>query len=319
MAGLPSFVGDDGKVQNPTMIFRLGGVDTKRLAAYGADTIMPEQVSELLRRHNGSGYDLPRAKIWLFTTTRPNELLCNCTRVIGPDGRELNTLFADIHRSRDRGRQVREYADFSATTSPDATSFVNDTGVQVGVRQTRQARGITTLRNEAVVPGTKSEDGIARSPWPIELHSGDKPQRVAARRLLRSPVRLLRAGPGKGSSSPGGVYPPSTKPSRRRASRRSASRMARRSACRGHVAERRDVAGPGSFRFPICARGVAQGRRRDLKLLDRRRPQAVTGRTAINHKAARGLEMNSLLKSLARRRGVWRPRFQIWHSRKLQP
>jgi hypothetical protein len=51
MAGFEAFVGDDGRVQNPTMIFRLGGVDVARfLAAYGEDTIMPEAVSELLRR-----------------------------------------------------------------------------------------------------------------------------------------------------------------------------------------------------------------------------------------------------------------------------
>jgi hypothetical protein len=30
--------------------------------------------------------------------------------------------------------------------------------------------------NEDVVRGTKFEDGIARSPWPIELHSGAKPR-----------------------------------------------------------------------------------------------------------------------------------------------
>ena len=56
MAGFESFIGDgkmDGQVQNPTMIFRLGGVDTARfVAAYGEDTILPEQVSELLRRHH---------------------------------------------------------------------------------------------------------------------------------------------------------------------------------------------------------------------------------------------------------------------------
>jgi hypothetical protein len=86
MAGFPSFVGDEGRVQNPTMIFRLGGVDTARfLREYGADTIMPERISELLRAHNGKGYFLPRAKIWLFTTTRPNEL--GATARIRPDGR----------------------------------------------------------------------------------------------------------------------------------------------------------------------------------------------------------------------------------------
>ena len=176
MAGFPSFVGDEGRVQNPTMIFRLGGVDTARfLRAYGADTIMPERVSELLRAHNGKGYFLPRAKIWLFTTTRPNELLCNCTRIIGPDGRELNTLYArDFTDAELEGRrQVREYWRFFRDHVEGCeASWVNDTGVQVGVRQTRQARGITLLANDDILRGAKFADGIARSPWPIELHAG---------------------------------------------------------------------------------------------------------------------------------------------------
>jgi len=180
MAGLPSFIGDDGKVQNPTMIFRLGGVHTGRfLRAYGPDTIMPERVSELLRRHNGKGYDLPRAKIWLFTTTRPGELLCNCTRVLGEDGRELNPLFAaDFTEAEIQGRrQVREYARFFRDHLAGCeASWVNDTGVQVGVRQTRQGRGVALLRNEDVIRGTKFADGIARSPWPIELHAGERPR-----------------------------------------------------------------------------------------------------------------------------------------------
>lgn len=180
MAGLPTFVGDDGRVQNPTMIFRLGGVDTERFVrTYGADTIMPEQVSELLRRHHGKGYFLPRAKIWLFTTTRPGELLCNCTRVVGPDGRELNTLSAaDFTDAEVQGRrQVREYARFFRDHLAGCEkSWINDTGVQVGVRQTRQGRGTALLSNKDVVEGAKSPDGIARSPWPIELHSGAKPR-----------------------------------------------------------------------------------------------------------------------------------------------
>jgi glycine/D-amino acid oxidase-like deaminating enzyme len=181
MAGLPSFVGDEGRVQNPTMIFRLQGVDVPRfLARHGADTIMGESVSAALRAANDSGaYRLPRAKIWIFPTTRPGELLCNCTRVIGPDGRELNTLFAqDFTDAEIEGRlQVREYARFFRDRLEGCeNSFVNDTGVQVGVRQTRQMRGVALLRNEDILAGTKSPDGIARSPWPIELHAGAKPR-----------------------------------------------------------------------------------------------------------------------------------------------
>jgi glycine/D-amino acid oxidase-like deaminating enzyme len=180
MAGFPAFVGDQGKVQNPTMIFRLGGVDTARfLAAYGTDTIMPEAISALLREHNGKGYVLPRAKIWLFTTTRPDELLCNCTRVVGPDGRELNTLFArDFTDAELEGRrQVREYARFFRDHLAGCEqAFVVDTGTQVGVRQTRQVRGVATLANADILAGRKFADAIARSPWPIELHAGAKPR-----------------------------------------------------------------------------------------------------------------------------------------------
>ncbi len=130
--------------------------------------------------YHGHGYFLPRSKIWLFPTTRPNELLCNCTRVVGPDGRELNTLNArDFTDAEFEGRlQVREYARFfrEHLEAAASNSFVVDTGTQVGVRQTRQARGMATLANADILAGRKFADGIARSPWPIELHAGAKPR-----------------------------------------------------------------------------------------------------------------------------------------------
>lgn len=181
MAGLANTVGDHGRVQNPTMIFRMMGVDTERFtAAYGDDTIMPEAVSDLIKsKHSRGEYSVPRAKIWLFKTTRPSELLCNCTRVLGRDGRELNTLLRrDFTEAEIEGRhQVREYARFFRENLAGCeTAFVNDTGVQVGVRQTRQMDGTARLMNRDVVTGAKFADGIALSPWPIELHAGQKPK-----------------------------------------------------------------------------------------------------------------------------------------------
>jgi hypothetical protein len=180
MAGLRTWCGADGVVQNPTMIFRLQGVDTSRfLAAHGLDTIMPAAVSERILDAQQRGWDLPRSKIWLFTTTRPGELLCNCTRIRGSDGRELNAVLAeDFSEAEAQGRQqVRAYARFFREQLAGCeNSWVNDTGVQVGVRQTRQGAGITTLRNADVVAGSKFTDGVARSPWPIELHTGSRPR-----------------------------------------------------------------------------------------------------------------------------------------------
>ncbi|MGZ2747504.1 FAD-dependent oxidoreductase [Burkholderia stagnalis] len=180
MAGLPTFMGDNGRVQNPTMIFRMMGVDVERfVSTYGRDTIMPADVVAHIAHANANGYRLPRSKIWMFPTTRPGELLCNCTRVTGADGRELNAaLYLDLSEAEASGRdQVREYARFfRAYLAGCESSWVNDTAVQVGVRQTRQAQGVATLRNADILAGAKFADGVARSPWPIELHSGNRPR-----------------------------------------------------------------------------------------------------------------------------------------------
>ena len=181
MAGLDSFVGDQGRVQNPTMIFRMMGVDVSAfLGHYGSDTIMGEEVGALIRRENDAGnYALPRSKIWLFTTTRPGELLCNCTRITASDGRELNPLFhRDFTEAEINGRlQIREYARFFRDHLVGcADAFINDSAVQVGVRQTRQAEGVAKLMNKDILAARKFDSSIARSAWPIELHAGAKPK-----------------------------------------------------------------------------------------------------------------------------------------------
>jgi glycine/D-amino acid oxidase-like deaminating enzyme len=180
MAGLPFTVGQDGRVQNPTMIFRIQGVDVDRfMAAHGPDTIMDAAVAAKIARADGNGYHLPRRKIFLFPTPRPGELLCNATRVIGEDGRELNPLLRDDFTEAEvQGRrQVREYVRFFREDLTGCeNAFLNDTGVQVGIRQTRQVSGVATLGNADIVAARKTPGAIARSPWPVELHTGDKPR-----------------------------------------------------------------------------------------------------------------------------------------------
>ncbi len=183
MAGHATTIGREGVVQNPTMIFRLAGVDVDRfMRRYGPDTIMGKEVSELIRRVHGTGeYKLPRAKIFLFPTSRPGELLCNSTRIVGADGRELNALkIEDLSEAELEGRrQMREYARFFRDHMEGCEeSWVNDTGVEVGVRQGRQIAGRETLSNGDVESARKRPDGIVKSAWPIELHKGDTPKVV---------------------------------------------------------------------------------------------------------------------------------------------
>lgn len=180
-AGYGTTCGQDGTVQNPTMIFRLGNVDIERfVASWGSDTICSAEVTQALTAANASGgYDLPRAKIWVFPTPRPHELLVNATRLVGRDGRELYPGDpCDLTEAELVGRhQVREYARFLRDHVPGCeASFVNDTGVQAGIRQSRSIVGVKRLTNDDVVARRKRADGVVRSPWPIELHSGERPK-----------------------------------------------------------------------------------------------------------------------------------------------
>jgi len=182
MAGFATRMGDQGRVQNPTMIFRINGVDVERfMRVYGPDTILGPQVEKLIEAAQREGANLPRKKVFLFPTPRPGQLMCNATRIVGGDGRELNPLqWRDLSEAETRGRaQVQAYlAFFRANIEGCESAYVNDTGVQVGIRQSRQICGLQTLTNSDVTGAKKRADGIARSPWPIELHSGEKPKLV---------------------------------------------------------------------------------------------------------------------------------------------
>lgn len=176
-AGLAYFYGDHGRIQTPTMFFRIGGVDIDRyLSYYGDDTICPPKVSDAINAARESGdYDLPRNRIWMFPTTRPHELMVNATRLAGQGGRILNVIDpADFTEAEIFGRrQVRDYARFLNHFIPGCkNAYVVDTGVEVGIRQTRSIVGVDILSNQDVVKCRKRDDGICRVPWPIELHSG---------------------------------------------------------------------------------------------------------------------------------------------------
>jgi len=173
--------GDAGRIQNPTMFFRLGNVDIPAfLSGYGPDTICPPEVTEKILAARGEGANLPRQHIWIFTSTRPGELLVNATRLSARDGSMLNVIDPEDFTEAELAgrRQVRDYAAFLARELDGCgDSYVVDTGVEAGIRQTRSIVGAAELSNQDVVEARKRPtDGICHAPWPIELHDGDRPK-----------------------------------------------------------------------------------------------------------------------------------------------
>ena len=180
-AGWSSTKGLDGIMQNPTMIFRLGGVNVKEFKNYwGHDTISQQHViDKIVAAENSGDFQLPRKKIWIFPTTRPNELMVNATRIMGKDGRHLDVTNPVDHTEAElmARLQIRQYAGFLKRYIPGCRdSFIVDSGVEVGIRQTRSIVGVKQLKNDDVVKRKKFKDGVVRCPWPIELHIGEKPR-----------------------------------------------------------------------------------------------------------------------------------------------
>ena len=174
--GLHTTKGNDGVIQNPTMMFKIGNVDVPRYLAYwGEDTISPPKVVSMLEARD----ELVRKKVWLFPTVNPGEMLVNATKIVGFDGRALDVTDPVDHTEAEQFGiyQARAFFSFLKETVPGCeNAYFIDYGAEVGVRQTRSIDGVARLMNADVVETRKCPDAIARSSWPIELHQGAKPK-----------------------------------------------------------------------------------------------------------------------------------------------
>lgn len=175
-AGFHTSKGQNGVIQNPSMMFKIGNVDMAAYLAYwGQDTISPAKIVEKLEQRS----ELIRKKVWLFPTVNPGEILVNGTKITGFDGRALDVTNPVDHSEAEQFAiyQAKAFFEFLKQEVPgcDQAYFI-DYGAEVGVRQTRTIEGLARLTNQDVVTARKREDGIVCSSWPIELHYGDKPK-----------------------------------------------------------------------------------------------------------------------------------------------
>ncbi|MEM6663138.1 MAG: FAD-dependent oxidoreductase [Pseudomonadota bacterium] len=168
--------GNNGVIQNPSMMFKIGNVDLPRYLEYwGSDTISPPKVVEKLEARD----ELVRKKVWLFPTVNPGEVLVNGTKITGFDGRALDVTDPVDHSEAEQFSiyQAKAFFRFLKEEIPGCEdAYFIDYGQEVGVRQTRSIDGMKRLSNEDVVGTRKCDDAIARSSWPIELHYGAKPK-----------------------------------------------------------------------------------------------------------------------------------------------
>lgn len=174
-AGAPFEIGrDDGLVQPMTLMFRV--VDFERAAFEQYVRAHPKEwrgvhgLWELVRRATAAGeLDLPREDILFFATPHEREVSVNTTRVT----RVLGTDVWDLSYAEWAGRQqMRQIAAFFRKYVPGFESaYVAQSGVNVGVRETRRVVGDYQLNADDVLGARKFKDAIARGAYPVDIHN----------------------------------------------------------------------------------------------------------------------------------------------------
>ena len=174
-AGAPYEIGrpEDGLTQPMTLMFRLGNVDRPGFLDYVREH--PDQwkgvhgLWDLIRTARDAGeLDLPREDILFFATPHPDEVSVNSTRCGG-----LGISVWDLTRAElTMHRQLAQIARFLHDRVPgfDA-SYVIQSGVQVGVRETRRVLGDYQLTGEDVLGARDFDDVIARGAYPVDIHN----------------------------------------------------------------------------------------------------------------------------------------------------
>ena len=166
---------EDGSVQPMSLMFRMGEFSRKAFQNYV--TKNPDQwktgVNGLwdlinLATQNGD-LELHREDILFFGTLHQHEVSVNSTRIT----RVLGTDLWDLTYAETEGRrQVRQIVSFFKKYVPGfEESYLLQTGVTVGVRETRRIIGEYTLTASDILAARKFSDTIALGSYPIDIHN----------------------------------------------------------------------------------------------------------------------------------------------------
>ena len=193
-AGAPVEIGraKDGLCQPMTLCFRVGGVAGEP----GVRHLRQELTEVFLAAKEAGEIDLPREDVLIFATVVPHVFHFNTTRVIQRNGTDTLDLTAAELEGR---RQVAELFRLFKRRSPRfRDAYMIKTAAQIGVRESRRVIGEYTLTVHDVLEAVKFVDGIARSNYPVDIHSpmgeGTVIRRVPAGDYYEVPYRCLVPG-----------------------------------------------------------------------------------------------------------------------------
>lgn len=174
--GVPFEIGreDDQLVQPMTLMFRMGEFNHSHFKNYVKEH--PDQwkgvhgLWDLIKKAAAKGeLSLPREDILFFATPHEKEVSVNSTRVIRVLGTDVWDLSFAEWQSRQQMRQISEFLRQYVPGFEQA--YPIQSGVHVGVRETRRIQGEYQLNSEDLLSAKKFPDAIARSTYPVDIHN----------------------------------------------------------------------------------------------------------------------------------------------------
>ncbi|TBL70394.1 FAD-dependent oxidoreductase [Paenibacillus thalictri] len=202
----------DGAMQPVTLFYRVAGVNIPNLKAWmkqnrhllkDAPTDeeidaqnalaflgMKEIIKEAMERGEYPKDAAPR--ILMYELPQEGQFAINCTRLQGIDGTDVFDLTRAEMETRYQAWAVTEF--MKRYIGGFEQAYVLDTGVQVGVRETRHIVGDYTMTEQDVLSSRAFLDGIACGTFAIDIHPPEGEQQVftgSGKAVYEIPYRSL--------------------------------------------------------------------------------------------------------------------------------
>lgn len=213
-AGAPFRKGreSDGALQPVTLFFRIAGIDNLGMRRWmkenrdllkdsptdaeidGQEAIAFLGLKELVKRAQATG-EFPAdaaPRILFYQLPQPDQVAVNATRLQGIDGTNAADLTRAEILTRQQAWDIHQF--LKRHVGGFERSYVLDTGVQVGVRETRRIVGDYTLTETDVLSNRAFPDGIACGTFAIDIHPPDGEQQIftgSGRAVYEIPYRSL--------------------------------------------------------------------------------------------------------------------------------
>lgn len=203
---------EDGAMQPVTLFFRIGGINMTALRNWmknnrdllkdsptdqeidSSEAIAFLGLKALVKKGMENG-EFPKdaaPRILFYQLPMEGQIAVNATRLQGIDGTNASDLTRAEVETRVQAWEIHKF--LQKYVGGFENSYIVDTGVQVGVRETRHITGDYELTEDDVLSNRAFDDGIACGTFAIDIHPPEGEQQIftgSGKAVYEIPYRCL--------------------------------------------------------------------------------------------------------------------------------